>query len=248
MSSESINLTDHVGNVQIDSKYLGAPGDVASNGPATEKKRLEVWKSWAQACSRDGTPTIVQINHPGRQSPLGAGDKGMFTKNIAPSAVPLNFGDGFIPRFLSSLIFGTPNEMTIQDIKDVVKGFADTARLSAEAGFAGVQIHAAHGYLLAQFLSEKSNVRQDAYGESPEGRAKIVVEIIEAIHAVVPKGFCVGIKFNSADHQSAPALEACVKQLKLIEAAGVDFIEVSGGTYENPTVRKIFIPDALNLS
>lgn len=149
----------------------------------------------------------------------------------------MNFGKGIMPCFLNSLVFGTPNEMSIPEVENVVDDFAKAARLSADAGFAGIQIHAAHGYLLAQFLSEKSNARNDAYGGSPEARAKIVVDIIHAVRAVVPKEFCVGIKLNSADHQSRPELEACVKQLKLITAAGVDFVEVSGGTYENPTVR-----------
>lgn len=150
----------------------------------------------------------------------------------------MKFGEGMLPRVLSSVIFGTPKEMTVEEIQRVVEQFAETAQLSAEAGFAGVQIHAAHGYLLAQFLSERSNTRQDAYGGSPEARAKIVVDIIQAIQAVVPKGFCIGIKLNSVDHQSKEELDACLKQLRLITAAGVDFVEVSGGTYENPTVSK----------
>ncbi|KAI0127398.1 NADH:flavin oxidoreductase/NADH oxidase [Xylariales sp. AK1849] len=224
------------GNVEVDMRYLGGPSDNAFNDSVSYEKMLEAWKAWAMACSRYDTPTIVQINHPGRQSPLGAGKRGFFEKSLAPSAVPIYFGDGLIPRILSSVVFGTPREMTAEDIQHVVGRFADTARLSADAGFAGVEIHAAHGYLLAQFLSESTNKRTDEYGGSPTARAKIVVDIIKAMRAVVPKGFCIGIKLNSADHQFTTEFDACLEQLKLITAAGVDFLEISGGSFENPTM------------
>ncbi|KAI1869680.1 uncharacterized protein JN550_005661 [Neoarthrinium moseri] len=222
------------GNVQVNQKYLGGPGDPALNKTMEYAELLEVWKAWASDCNAHGTPTIVQINHPGRQSPLGAGTRGFFEKNLAPSAIPLDFGKGLIPRLINSIAFGTPRAMTKAEIEEVVQNFAETARLSAEAGFAGVEIHAAHGYLLAQFLSEKSNQRTDEYGGSPAARAKIILDIIPAIRAVVPKNFCVGIKLNSVDHQSPQEFSACREQIQLIAAAGVDFIEVSGGSYEDP--------------
>jgi len=197
---------------------------------------LAAWTSWAEACNSGSTPAIVQINHPGRQSPLGAGTRGYCEKSLAPSAVKMNFGDGIVPRVISTLVFGTPREMNISEIKEAINGFVSTAKLAASAGFAGVEIHAAHGYLLAQFLSSDTNKRTDEYGGSPEARAKVVVEIIKAIRDEVPKGFCVGIKLNSADYQSASQLEDCLRQLRCFTKAGVDFIEISGGTYENPTV------------
>jgi 2,4-dienoyl-CoA reductase-like NADH-dependent reductase (Old Yellow Enzyme family) len=93
------------------------------------------------------------------------------------------------------------------------------------------------GYLVAQFLSEKTNHRTDAYGGSPTKRARFIVEIIEAIRAVVPKSFSVSIKLNSADHQHAESLEETLEQISCIVDAGIDFLEVSGGTYEDPQVR-----------
>ncbi|KAK8069733.1 hypothetical protein PG994_006349 [Apiospora phragmitis] len=167
------------------------------------------------------TPTVVQINHPGRQSPRNAGARGLFAPSIAPSAVPLDFGAGLLDRLIGALVLGTPREMTVEEIRLVVGRFAETAKLAAEAGFAGAEIHAAHGYLLAQFLSEKSNKRTDAYGGSPDARAKIVVEIIKAMRAASPE-----------------ELKACLEQLRLIAKAGVDFVEVSGGTYENPIQKQ----------
>ncbi|KID83937.1 Aldolase-type TIM barrel [Metarhizium guizhouense ARSEF 977] len=222
------------GNVQVDTAYLGTPDDNAVNSDIPREQLLQSWKQWASTCSKNGTPTIVQLNHPGRQSTPGAGSHGYFGKTIAPSVVPVKLGDGLIARFLSALVFGSPREMDTTDIQHVVGRFVDGAKLSHEAGFAGIEIHAAHGYLLAQFLSAKTNKRTDAYGGSPKKRARIVVEIIDAVRKAVPKEFCVGIKLNSVDHQSQTELEECVEQLEAIVAAGIDFLEISGGTYENP--------------
>lgn len=179
----------------------------------------------------------MQINHPGRQSPAGAGSRSFFAKNIAPSAIPLNMGPGLLARFASAFVFGTPREMNQTDIDSVVQQFVECSQLAAEAGFHGVQIHAAHGYLLTQFLTAETNHRTDAYGGTPEKRAKIVIDIINAVRAAAPEGFCVGIKLNSVDHQSPEALEGCITQLKMIIEAGVDFVEISGGDYEDVKVR-----------
>lgn len=122
---------------------------------------LAAWKSWAQTIQRGGSPGIVQLNHPGRQSPYGSGKRGFFDKTLAPSAVPLRLGRGPIAAATNALLFGTPKEMTIDDIQYVVGRFTEAARLAADAGFAGVELHAAHGYLLAQFLTEKVNKRTD---------------------------------------------------------------------------------------
>ncbi|RAO71051.1 uncharacterized protein BHQ10_007063 [Talaromyces amestolkiae] len=225
------------GNVQVDSMYLGDARDVTIN-PAQEAEILEKWKIWAESCTSSGTPTVMQINHPGRQSPLGAGSRGLCGQNIAPSAIPLDLGSGFVARFASSYIFGKPREMTLEDIEQVVKQFVDCSRLALKAGFQGVEIHAAHGYLLAQFLSSKTNQRTDGYGGSAEGRARIVVEIVDAIRKALPADFCVGIKLNSTDHQSREALSDFVVQLRTIVEAGVDFVEISGGSYEDPQMMQ----------
>ncbi|KAF2222844.1 NADPH dehydrogenase [Elsinoe ampelina] len=227
------------GNVQVDPIYLGGPGDISFDATIDRARRLETWKAWATATQSNGSPGIVQINHPGRQSPMGTGKKGLLAKNLAPSAVGVKLGEGLLAKALSSLVFGTPREMTTEDISHAIEAFVDTATLAAESGFKGVEIHAAHGYLLAQFLSADSNRRTDAYGGSAKARAKIVVEVIEAIRAAVPKDFAVGIKLNSVDHQSQQALAHCVEQLQLIASAGIDFLEISGGTYEDP---KMFQP------
>lgn len=227
------------GNVQIDAAYLGTHDDNAVNEKLSHEEHLASWKKWAAVTNRSGTPTIMQLNHPGRQSLPGAGTHGFFGKTMAPSSVPVQLGKNIITRILSALVFGTPREMTEEDIQGVVQRFANGAKLAHEAGFAGIQIHGAHGYLLAQFLSARTNRRNDKYGGSPKNRARIVVEVIDAIRNVVPKTFCVGIKLNSVDHQSQKELAECIEQLEDICREGLDFLEISGGTYENPTVRSV---------
>ncbi|RAH68743.1 NADH:flavin oxidoreductase/NADH oxidase family protein [Aspergillus aculeatinus CBS 121060] len=225
------------GNVQVDHRYLNGAGDVTMKPTTSTHKQLARWCAWASACTTPRqTPAIVQLNHPGRQSPMGAGSRSLCAQNLAPSAVPLDFGPGLMAQTISRLVFGVPRAMTEVDIQTVVQQFVDAARLAAEAGFQGVETHAAHGYLLAQFLSASTNRRTDAYGGTAARRAQLVVEIIRAVRAATPPRFCVGIKLNSVDHQSAEALEECVEQLRLIVAAGVDFVEISGGSYEKPTM------------
>ncbi|KAJ0413592.1 FMN binding oxidoreductase [Aspergillus carlsbadensis] len=225
------------GNVQVDRMYLGDARDTAYD-PSQEAELLAKWSVLAKGCTIAGTRAIMQINHPGRQSPLGAGTRGFCDKNLSPSAIPLNLGSGLVAKFATSVVFGTPREMSQRDIDSVVQQFVDCSRLAHRAGFQGVEIHAAHGYLLAQFLSPETNQRSDSYGGSAENRAHIVTEIILGIRNELPSTFCIGIKLNSVDHQSRETLAACVQQLKLIVAAGVDFVEISGGTYEDPQMMQ----------
>ncbi|OAA60077.1 Aldolase-type TIM barrel [Cordyceps fumosorosea ARSEF 2679] len=232
------------GNVQVDSTYLGTPEDVSLNERLSRAAHVESWGRWAAAASERGTPALVQINHPGRQSTIGAGTKGLFGKSIAPSAVGVRLGSGCVASAASALVFGTPRAMTDLEIDDVVRRFATAAKISEEAGFAGVEIHAAHGYLLSQFLSAKSNRREDGYGGSPKNRARIVVEVIRAVRAAVSPKFCVGIKINSVDHQSPGELKDCLEQLTEITNAGVDFLEISGGNYENPLMMASVVSEA----
>lgn len=244
------------GNVQVDHAHKGDAHDISPNHPGTTPEQtVTAFKAWADAARLNGqskTPVVVQINHPGRQSPMGAGTRGLLEKAVAPSPVPLVLGEGFVPRLLSKVLFGTPRELTVAEIKDIVQKFAVTARITAEAGFNGVEIHAAHGYLLAQFLSKKTNRRGDEYGGSAENRARIVGEIIkecrrqvaEAVGEEEAKKFVVGIKLNSADWQAGrdgkgeetDTAEEVLKQIELFEQWGIDFVEVSGGSYEDPQV------------
>jgi 2,4-dienoyl-CoA reductase-like NADH-dependent reductase (Old Yellow Enzyme family) len=135
------------GNVMVDERFCGSPGDLIIDKSAP----LEKWAALANAIKAEGTPALVQINHPGRQSPGGSGTRGFWDKAIAPSAIALNIGDNIIAKVARGILFGTPREMSIEDIKDTTRRFADAARFLAEAGFDGVELHGAHGYLIGMF-------------------------------------------------------------------------------------------------
>jgi len=155
---EIARLIIYLGNVQVSETYLGGPLDVLSSKAASSDVQ-RIWKEWASTCQENGTPAVVQLNHPGRQSPLGAGQRGFFTKNLAPSAVKLNFGNSILAGVASSLLFGTPKAMTEEDISLVIDQFVAGAKQSFQAGFKGVELHGAHGYLLAQFSKDESKNR-----------------------------------------------------------------------------------------
>ncbi|KAJ6172656.1 hypothetical protein N7470_001723 [Penicillium chermesinum] len=243
------------GNVHVDVNHLGSPDDPALHTEYNGDPALVAqWKQYADACQEHGVPTLVQVCHPGRQSFRGAGTRGLFGQSVAPSAVPVKLGDGLFERLLATLLWNKPREMTKADIERVVRQFVDTARLMADAGFSGIELHGAHGYLIVrgfvlinwfffvdQFLNPKTNIRTDEYGGTPEKRAKFVLDIIAEIRKVVPPKFAIGIKLNSADHSSA-TFEETMTQIKLLAEAGIDFLEISGGSYEDPKMMGISEP------
>ncbi|KAI4756835.1 NADPH dehydrogenase [Aureobasidium sp. EXF-3400] len=220
------------GNVMVDEKYMGSPQDTAIQHKSSAE--IEKWNNIASGIKAQGALALMQINHPGRQSPAGAGSRGFLEKNVAPSAVPINFGESIVVKTIVKLLFGTPAEMSVAQIQTVINQFVDAAKFAQETGFDGVAIHAAHGYLLSDFLSPKSNTRTDAYGGTPEKRAEIIVEIIKAIREVVGARFSVSVKMNSSDQQHDAGFDAVLRQVDVLVAEGVDFLEISGGSYENP--------------
>jgi 2,4-dienoyl-CoA reductase-like NADH-dependent reductase (Old Yellow Enzyme family) len=206
------------GNVMVDRTQLGEPGNVVID----DERNLDALSRWAKTTKDAGVPIWVQINHPGRQSnPLALGHQ-----PVAPSAVALN-----IPNA------ATPRELTTGEIEDIIERFATTAAVCETAGFDGVQVHGAHGYLVAQFLSPLSNHRDDEWGGDPERRMRFVVEVVRRIRARVSPGFAVGIKLNSADFQRGGFTE---DESRAVVAAlareGIDLFEVSGGSYEQPAM------------
>jgi len=235
------------GNVMVSQTYNSSPADLVVPSPSAPDYAAvqAAWKTWAATCQRAGTPTIVQLCHPGRQSPIGTGNRSIFSKAVAPSPVKLDLGPSFIAQIASSIVFGTPRELTTEEISGpdgITDQFVAGAKQAFDAGFKGVELHAAHGYLLAQFLSPRSNLRTDAFGGTPAKRAAVLLRIITAIRAATSPAFCIGVKLNSVDAASSDSLDDVLEQVGLIVATGVDFIEVSGGTYENPTMMQA--PDA----
>ena len=207
------------GNVMIDRRALTGPGGIVLEND----QDLERFSEWARIGRSKGAHFWMQINHPGRQVPANLGQP-----TVAPSAIPLELG-------ALSRMFPVPKEMTEEEIEDAVRRFARTAALAERAGFTGVEIHAAHGYLLSQFLSPLSNKRADRWGGSLENRARLLRKIIEAVRAEVRPEFCVAVKLNSADFQRGGFDTADARRvLEMLNVLSVDLVEISGGNYEAP--------------
>ncbi len=120
---------------------------------------------------------------------------------------------------------------SIEEIKAIINDFANSAELAMEAGFDGIQIHAAHGYLISQFLSDIVNKRTDNYGGSLENRARLLIEIYEAIRDKLGKETVIGVKINTDDFakEGGFTIKECIEVCKMLKKDGIDFIELSGG-------------------
>lgn len=208
------------GNVQIDAQHLERPGNVIIDAEP-DAAMLAAMRSWTSAATAQGAHFWAQISHAGRQT-----QKAVNPHPKAPSAVKLGLPGGQ---------FGEPVAMTADDIAAVVSGFARAARVCREGGFTGVQVHAAHGYLLSQFLSPRSNQRSDHWGGPLENRARLLLDVVAAVRAAVGDDFPVAVKLNSADFQKGGfEFEDALQVADWLGGAKVDLIEVSGGTYEQP--------------
>ena len=208
------------GNIQVDADHLERPGNVVIDREPDDAMRSAL-SSWAKAATRGGNHFWAQIAHAGRQT-----QKIVNPHPKAPSPVKLGLPGGQ---------FGEPVALTIPEIEDIVRRFGICARAVKQAGFTGVQIHAAHGYLLSQFLSPRSNQREDQYGGSLENRARPLLDIVASVREAVGPDFPVAVKLNSADFQKGGfAFEDSLQVAQWLEQAGVDLIEISGGTYEQP--------------
>lgn len=237
------------GNVSVDRRFIGAMFDVvcpqredpafteAFTKYARATKGFDVDDERGDHAPADGSRplAVVQLVHCGRQSMRGAG-RWPWTPTQAPSPIPLCTGGK--PSLMDSIMFGTPKEMTTDDIHHLIARFVQAAVLMEKAGFDGIELHAAHGYLLSSFLNPVANVRTDAYGGSAENRFRIIREIIEAIRARVRPSFVIGIKLNSSDFvQGGQTEDDALQNVRwLAELKTVDFVEVSGGTYEAPAM------------
>lgn len=211
------------GNVMIDQRAMGEPGNVVIE----DDEHLAALQAWAQAATRNNTQCWVQINHPGKQAP-----KGLNKETVSPSAVPF--------RSDMKAFFATPRELTDAEVHGLIKRYATAAAIVKKAGFSGVQIHGAHGYLVSQFLSPHHNRRTDAWGGTAEKRRAFVLAVYRAMREQVGPDFPIGIKLNSADFQRGGFTEEeSLDTIRALSDAGMDLIEVSGGTYEAPAMTGI---------
>lgn len=210
------------GNVMIDRRGMTGPGAVVLE----DERELASFREWARIGRAGGAQFWLQLNHPGRQMMKELGQV-----TLAPSAVAIDLGK-------HSALFAMPRAMTEDDIADVIARFASSAALAEQAGFSGIQIHAAHGYLISQFLSPLTNQRSDRWGGSLENRARLLIEAIKAVRARVGAAFCVAVKLNSADFQRGGFDASDAQQVvQMFDGLGVDLVELSGGSYEAPAMQ-----------
>jgi 2,4-dienoyl-CoA reductase-like NADH-dependent reductase (Old Yellow Enzyme family) len=213
------------GNIQIDADHLERPGNVIIDREPDAQMMASLSK-WAQSATHNGNHFFAQINHAGRQTM-----KAVNPNPKAPSPVKMGIPGGQ---------FGQPIALTHDEILDIIKRFGTAAMACKKAGFTGVQIHAAHGYLISQFLSPRSNQRQDKWGGTIENRARLLLAAVKETRTQVGDSFPVSVKLNSADFQRGGFdFNDSLIVAKWLEDAGVDLIEVSGGTYEQPKLLGI---------
>ena len=208
------------GNIMVDPKGTAEPGNIVFDS----NSNMEILKNWANQGQQHGAKVMVQLNHPGKQAP-----KTVSKQTVAPSAVPL--GNGL------NKLFSTPRALTTSEVEELVQKFVTSAKVAKEAGFSGVQIHAAHGYLISQFLSPHDNRRTDKYGGSLENRMRFLKEIYLGMREELGKDFTIGIKINSTDFKEDGLTEEdSLKTIIELANLGLDFVEISGGTYERPAM------------
>lgn len=210
------------GNVQIDRRYLERPGNVVIDGNGG----LEMLQAYAQAGTVAGNHLWMQINHPGRQTPAH-----VCTEPVAPSAVALK---------LPGSQYADPRAMTDAEVVDAIARFARVAATARACGFTGVQVHAAHGYLISQFLSPLVNQRTDRWGGSLANRARLLRETVRACRAATAADFPIGVKLNSSDFQQGGfSTQDCEQVVQWLGEDGVDLLELSGGSYEQPSMMGV---------
>ncbi|MDZ4051045.1 NADH:flavin oxidoreductase/NADH oxidase family protein [Limnobacter sp.] len=210
------------GNVLIDRNILERPGNVSID-PAPEHGEpdgMDALRTWAKAGTSNGNHLWMQISHAGRQSP-----RYVTNQPVGPSAVQLELLGNYAP----------PRALREDEILDLIQRFARVARIAKEAGFTGVQVHGAHGYLLSSFLSPVTNQRTDQWGGSLENRARFLLEAVRAVRKAVGPAFPVAVKLNSDDFRKGGfSNEECLQVVKWLNDEKIDLLEISGGTYEQP--------------
>lgn len=210
------------GNLMLEYDQLEAAGNaiVPADAPFAGE-RFDAFKELAAAGKAHGSLILGQLSHPGRQT----ADK------LQPH--PISASDVQLQGTLMGMTFAKPHAASPEEIHRVIEAFAHGAEYLYKAGYDGAELHGAHGYLLAQFLAPSTNQRTDQYGGSLENRSRLILEVAQAIRKRVPKSFILGIKLNSVEFQNKGFdPDECRDLCRSLEANEFDFVELSGGTYE----------------
>lgn len=210
------------GNLMIDYNQLEAKGNAIIPPEAKfEGERFEAFETLAAESKKHGSLIIGQVSHPGRQ----------VTTDI--NSDPVSASDVQLKGSIMGMTFSKPHAASTEEIQKIINGFAHAAEFLHKAGYDGIELHGAHGYLLSQFLSQTTNKRTDKYGGSLENRSRLIMEIADEVQKRVPKSFILSIKINSVEFQDKGfESEECKALCASLEAHHFDFVELSGGTYE----------------
>jgi 2,4-dienoyl-CoA reductase-like NADH-dependent reductase (Old Yellow Enzyme family) len=200
------------GNAMVDRRHLERARNVVVDA-TTDEAAL---RRWAASCA--DAVTLVQLSHPGRQT----------NRFVQPHPVSPSGG----PAVPLAGLFARPRALRPEEIREIRDAFVLAARRVVDAGFAGVQLHSAHGYLLSTFLDPKHNSRDDAYGGDLEGRARLLLEITERLRSVLPTRAVVAVKLDARDG----ATDEVAQVARAFADAGGDLVEISGGSYESPAM------------
>ncbi|KAB8219094.1 hypothetical protein BDV33DRAFT_192245 [Aspergillus novoparasiticus] len=218
------------GNIMLAYDQLEAPGNpIIDLENPFHGERFEAFSRMAAESKKHGSLIVAQVSHPGRQV------------EERVQADPVSASDVQLQTEALKMKFAKPHAATKDEIRDLIKRWTHAAVYLHKAGFDGIQLHGAHGYLLAQFLSQTTNKRTDEYGGSLENRARLIVEVARSIRQELPSssGFILGIKINSVEFQAEGFTPAEAQQLcQILEQNEFDFVELSGGTYEAPAFSR----------
>lgn len=205
----------YISLIVIEHSFIKQNGKASNNQLSiADDSVVESLKELADIIHNNGSKAVMQLNHAGS----AAVSEVTGCEVVGPSAIA-NVRRG-----------GVPKELTVEDIKDIVECFKEAARRTKEAGFDGVEIHSAHGYLLNQFFSPLGNKRTDDYGKDVYGRIKIHLEVIKAVREAVGEDFPILLRLGACDYmEGGSTIEDSVIAVKEFEKAGIDIIDISGG-------------------
>lgn len=205
-----------VQNTAIDAALRSAPGQTH----IANSHMIAGFTLLADAIRAEGAASVLQIGHGGRQSNP---DNNPDVKIVAPSAIP------------SDLIGEVPRELTAEEIPKLQAKYAQAAVRAKSAGFDGVEVHGAHGYLIGQFVSPKSNQRTDGYGGDLAARARFPLEVLAQVREAVGPDYLVGFRFSADEFvEGGLGLDEALEYAKMVVDSGhVDYLSVSAATYES---------------
>ncbi|ANA98501.1 NADH:flavin oxidoreductase [Mycolicibacterium phlei] len=210
------------GNAVIDRTGLVEPRNVIVDS----ERCLPGLRRWVDTVHATGTTLWMQINHPGRVATVPFN-----RRPVGPAAVrePV---PGFNLR--------RPRQLSALEVRQVIARYARSSELAVSAGFDGVQIHAAHGFLLSQFLSPLANTRTDQYGADAVGRRRMLLETVAAVRGTVGPTVAISVKLNAGDFQHGGFTEAeSLDVARALSDSGIDLLEISGGNYAVPAMEGV---------